>query len=203
MTPRDYKPVAPRKRATRKESPRGGSKGSWMSFISGLSVGLVVAFGVYLWSGHLPVPGAGTSTPSQGANETYTESAPANIELPAPKFDFYKILPEMEVPIDDWELAAEPPDTAAPDADASTTADATYLLQVGSFKTFRDADSVKASLALSGIRANIQRVVINGQDVWFRVHVGPLSSAAEIRDMRVKLIENDMDFILLRIGEGA
>jgi hypothetical protein len=31
--------------------------------------------------------------------------------------------------------------------------------------------------------------------------VGPLSSAEEIRKMRLKLIENDMDFILLRIGE--
>ena len=203
MTPRDYKPVAPRKRAARKDTARSGGKGSWMSFISGLSVGLVVAFGVYLWSGHLTVPGSAKEALDRDSREPYVDSSSTNIELPTPKFDFYKILPEMEVPIDDWELATEAPDTAAATPEVPAAGDATYLLQVGSFKTFQDADSVKASLALSGIQANIQRVVINGQDVWFRVHIGPLSNAAEIRDMRVKLIENDMDFILLRIGEGA
>ena len=48
-----------------------------------------------------------------------------------------------------------------------------------------------------------EEILGNGQDVWFRVHVGPLSDVEAIRAMRLKLIENDMDFILLKIGGGA
>jgi hypothetical protein len=178
--------------------------GSWMSFLSGLGVGLLVAFGVYLWSGQLRLPG-GADDPVTGLpGEAYVEpgqTVEPTVELPRPKFDFYKILPEMEVPIPDWELSESAPEAkeAPPEAELDT---GTYLLQVGSFKSFDDADRVKASLALRGISANIQRVVINGQDVWFRVHVGPLTNAEEIRAMRLKLVENDMDFILLRIGDN-
>ena len=73
-------------------------------------------------------------------------------------------------------------------------------MQVGSFKAFEDADRVKATLALHGVTASIQRVVINGQEVWHRVHVGPFVSEEEIRAVRVRLLENGMDSILLRIG---
>ena len=203
MSPRDYKPAPSR----RKKKAAGGARpGSSLSFLSGLGVGLLVAFGVYLWSGRLPLPGQDGTPPAPAyrPGETYVEpgetvAPPA--ELPRPTFDFYKILPEMEVPIPDWEMnekrKTEEP-AAAPDPELDR---GTYLLQVGSFQRYEDADRVKATLALRGITASIQRVVINGQDVWFRVHVGPLSSEAEIREMRLKLIENDMDFILLRIGE--
>ena len=106
----------------------------------------------------------------------------------------------MEVPISDWDLAEQ---EQPGEQTENSLSGGTYLLQVGSFKRFEDADRAKASLALRGIEANIQRVVINGQDVWFRVHVGPLSDVAEIRRMRIKLIESDTDFILLRIGNGT
>lgn len=199
MAPRDYKPGAPRgkRRAVTVH-------GSWLSFLSGLGVGLLVAFGVYLWSGQLPWNGrTGAADAAADAGYAGTDDGPERgVELPRPKFDFYKILPEMEVPIPEWELE-EDTERTQKEADSDPELDSgTYLLQVGSFKNFEDADRVKATLALRGITANIQRVVINGQDVWFRVHVGPLSNAEEIRAMRLKLIENDMDFILLRIGEG-
>ncbi len=196
MPPRDYK------NSTTRATKPAATQGSWLSFISGLGVGLLVAFGVYLWSGQLPGPatlveniGSRMRGPEPVA-ETHAIDAPTS-NLPTPKFDFYKILPEMEVPIPDWGLAEKPSDETPPQ---SGLAPGAYLLQVGSFKRFEDADRAKASLALRGITASIQRVVINGQDVWFRVHVGPLSDVDEIRATRLKLIENDMDFILLKIG---
>ena len=100
----------------------------------------------------------------------------------------------MEVPVPEWKLSDKD------DEDEPSLAPGIYVLQVGSFKQFDDADHAKARLALRGITARIQRVVINGQDVWFRVHVGPFPRIKDIRAMRIKLIENDMDFILLRIG---
>lgn len=193
MSPKDYKNAA---RSNAKSAPR---QGSWLSFISGLGVGLLIALAVYLWSGSLPRPA--TLISSIGSDKENADdfdipemmSDSANM-LPRPKFDFYKILPEMEVPVPEWALSGEDDD------EEPGLSPGTYVLQVGSFKQFEDADRAKAHLAFRGISARIQRVVINGQDVWFRVHVGPFSEVADIRAMRVKLIENDMDFILLRIG---
>lgn len=197
MTPRDYKNTNAR---TARTARTGARPGSWISFVSGLGIGLVVAFGVYLWAAQLPPPATVVSDLNKhlrGEEAAFDPSIERAPELPRPTFDFYKILPEMEVPIPDWELTEKPAAEAAVD---TGLAPGTYVLQVGSFKRFEDADRAKASLALRGIIATIQRVVINGQDVWFRVHVGPLSDISEIRAMRMQLIENDMDFILLRIG---
>ena len=76
------------------------------------------------------------------------------------------------------------------------------MLQVGSFKQHEDADRAKAQLALNGIEADIHRVVINGQDVWYRVHVGPFETIEKIQEMRKKLIEADREFIVLKIGDA-
>ncbi len=176
-----------------------------MSFLSGLGLGLLVAFAVYLWAGHLPYPpwrseaNKRATDAASAAVETDVDSgARPKLELPSPKFDFYKILPEIEVPVPEWEFSERAGGEAADRALGSGT----YLLQVGSFKRYEDADRVKAELALQGITASIQRVVINGEDVWFRVHLGPLSSEREIRAMRQKLMESEMDFILLKIGDS-
>lgn len=50
---------------------------------------------------------------------------------------------------------------------------ALYVLQVGSYKNFREADRTKASLALQGIEAFIQKVSIEGRGDFFRVRIGP------------------------------
>ena len=74
-----------------------------------------------------------------------------------------------------------------------------YVLQVGSFKEFEAADEVKAELALLGVPADIQRVVINGQDVRHRVRIGPYKSVTKLQEARDRLIENDLDFMLLKL----
>ena len=51
MSSRDYKNKRPRK-----ESNIQTKLGSWFSFFTGLSTGLVVAFGVYLWASDIPSP---------------------------------------------------------------------------------------------------------------------------------------------------
>ena len=176
-------------------------RGSRVSFVSGLALGLTVALFTYLWSASLPPPPR-FLTPAD--SEPVVEDLPpdpgserrAVVELPPPQFDFYKILPEMEVTVPEWELPLG-------DHSAEQLSPGTYVLQVGSFRRFEEADRAKARLALQGIAATIQRVVINGQQVWFRVHVGPFENSADIRTMRIRLIENDMDFILLRIGNSG
>ena len=61
------------------------------------------------------------------------------------------------------------------------------------------ADQVKAQLALIGVTADIQRVVINGQDTLYRVRVGPYSDQQKLNDARLRLQENKLEFMLLKL----
>jgi cell division protein FtsN len=193
----DYKNAAARTRA------RDRPPGSWVSFVSGLAIGLVIALGVYLWRGGLPAgvrvaheePSAEVEEPGAMSSAKFEEQMDSAV--PERKFDFYKILPEIEVKVPDWKLPA-----ASGNGKAEFKR-GTYVLQVGSFKQYEDADRAKAQLALKGIQAKVHRVVINGQDVWYRVHVGPYTDLDSIQSMRARLIESGNDYIVLKIGDNA
>ena len=192
--PRDYKNSGSKKSKKREKPP-----GSWLSFLSGLACGLLVAFVVYLWRDE--VPSIGPQRAAQIEQVIY-EDDPENTEFsdiaiddtPTPKFDFYNILPEVEVKVPDWQLEETDDDKAR------SLEPGNYVLQVGSFKELKDADRAKAQLALSGLQAKIHRVVINGQDVWYRVHIGPFRDKQKIQATRRKLIESKKDFIVIRMG---
>ena len=192
--PRDYKNSGSKKSKKREKPP-----GTWLSFLSGLACGLLVAFVVYLWRDE--VPSIGPQRAAQIEQVIY-EDDPENTEFsdiaiddtPTPKFDFYNILPEVEVKVPDWQLEETDDDKAG------SLEPGNYVLQVGSFKELKDADRAKAQLALSGLQAKIHRVVINGQDVWYRVHIGPFRDKQKIQATRRKLIESKKDFIVIRMG---
>ncbi len=193
---RDYK------NTTSKAKPKQRPLGSWVSFASGLGIGLLCAVAVYFFRGEHFYPAADGDR-AERIDQDVEVSESVNFEeqmdraLPKREFNFYKILPEVEVKVPDWEISK------SAEQREQDFKQGTYLLQVGSFKSYEDADRAKASLALRGILAKIHRVVINGQDVWYRVHVGPFSDLEKIQLMRTKLIESDSDFILLKIGDAS
>lgn len=211
---RDYKNRSSRKGAA------GNRMTGLLTFVAGLVTGLCVAIGFVLVKG-LPDLQTGdgqqqplviTTSPDKDKAEAKAktedqESDTANTKS-SPKFDFYTILPEMEVSVPEWEDETDVPATeekAAPeDAPAtSTVAEEKYILQIGSFRQPDEADRVKARLALLGIGAEIQRVVIDGGDVWHRVRAGPYEDPAQLKQMRQRLIENDVDFMLLKLKEDG
>ena len=116
-------------------------------------------------------------------------------QLPEPQFDFYKILPNKEVNISEWE-SVEEENVSAP---AAAQQPVMFVLQVGSFKQFEAADEIKAKLALMGVTADIQRVVINGQDVRHRVRIGPYKNSNQLKQAKDRLLANDLDFMLLKL----
>ena len=177
----------------------GRPVGSWASFTSGLALGLVVAFAVYVWRDQVPSFEQAIERGPLVDDGEYESTEISTTEVEAPtkrKFDFYNILPQIEVKVPDWEITS-PSEEQAADEQAGT-----FVFQVGSFKHHDDADRAKAQLALSGIEAKIHRVVINGQDVWYRVHVGPFTSMSDIQGMRKQLIEAERDFIVLKISDA-
>ncbi len=185
--PRDYKHVTSKKPA----------KPPWfhpVSFGTGLGIGLVLALSVYL-SRDLPSLSAYIIDHASSDEEIATEKPVAKEVLPEPTFDFYRILPNMEVNVSEYVSEDEAPVVT----EESTDIPSTYILQVGSFKQFEAADEVKAKLALLGVNADIQRVVINGQDVYHRVRVGPYNDAVNLEKVQRRLLSNNLDFKILKL----
>ena len=187
MTPRDYKHITSKK-------PAKKALLDWKSFGFGLGTGLVLTVAVYLTE-DLPSLSAFIIEQVHMTDEAPEQEVPVAREtLPEPTFDFYKILPNMEVNVSEYETGDETP-IVETDTDLPTA----YILQVGSFKKFEAADEVKAKLALLGVNADIQRVVINGQDVYHRVRVGPYKNNTNLEEVQQRLISNNLDFKVLKL----
>ena len=192
----DYKHVS------RAKGPgaKAGKSSAVLPFLAGLSIGLLIAFAVFLYHyqgllrGEAPQISVHNAVQPAGTDAQSEAPEPA-AEPPAPTFDFYQILPNREVSMSEWE------ETPAADA-VDPSADRLFILQVGSFKTTEAADQIKAKLALIGIEADVQRVVINGQDVVHRVRIGPFKSRQTFEETRQRLIANDLDFVVLNLKAG-
>ena len=124
---------------------------------------------------------------------------------PKPKFEFYTLLPEMEVVVPDEDLAgagsapAESSATVTVPASAAVEDNAPgdtepalksghYILQVASFRSVKDADSLKAQLALLGFQPVVQTVAIDSDEKWHRVRIGPYADRASLEAARIRLM---------------
>jgi len=188
--PRDYKHRA-QKRPAKKPLP------GWLWLLTGLLLGGFVVGLVWLKGQSLDAGGewvgAKPDRPPQGKPESS-----AGVEVPPPpkpRFDFYNMLPKMEVVVPDDELDQEP--NAAPDSTPS--APATYLLQVGSFRRAEDAERLKAQLALLGFEAKVVSARISAQDTRYRVRSGPYKGKDALNHARQRLADNGFKVIVIRV----
>jgi len=166
-------------RKTRK-STRTKPLPGWIWLVTGLIIGLSATF--------LP-----------SINEKSNTHQTANIEAektpvaPVSKrtFDFYTILPELEVVVtNDEQQSSAAANNKLPAGN--------YVLQVGSFKSSDEADSLKAQLALMGVETNIETVKVNTIN-WHRVRVGPSKDIDQLQTTQNRLRVKDMDSILLKV----
>ena len=73
------------------------------------------------------------------------------------------------------------------------------IIQVGSFRNFRDADRMKAKLAFIGIEANIQRVRLNKNDLWHRVRIAQFKNLNALSDTRKLLKKNKINYFVFKV----
>jgi cell division protein FtsN len=170
---------------------------AWLWMLTGLLIGLGLAY--YLWSkGYIPQPqvdATSTEDSSELANPAAAEEvAPAGEEPRKSPYDFFTVLPEMEVVVPEQELSRQNRAQEAPATQADT---GRYLLQVGSFRENSDAEQMKARLALMGIAARIQRVTVNDA-TWHRVRVGPVSGVRQADEMRNRLASNGIESLVMK-----
>lgn len=191
---KDYKNTAKPKAKKAKQSS------CWLSMLAGLAIGLFVAFLVYLNENPHKATGGKTAAPvvdkGQPAKTDKQLAKSSEKDMAkTPHFDFYNLLPEMEVFIPDQEIAAER-------EKSSNDEDVVYYLQVGSFRNFEDADRLRAQLALLSLESHTQRVTIDGtfsKQTWHRVRVGPFTSAREMGKVRVRLQAQSLNPIVLKV----
>ncbi|HWQ94049.1 MAG TPA: SPOR domain-containing protein [Gammaproteobacteria bacterium] len=177
----------------------------WVWLLVGLLMGLAVALAVYLGGFTVSELRNSRATPVQIEASPDARSAskpPQSQPLPEapptakPRFDFYTILPEMEVAVPEQETAAKP---AQGEGAAPVDKPGAYILQAGSFRSLEEADKLKASLVLLGVEASIQTVTVNNKDTWHRVQVGPYNDLAEVNQVRARLKQNNIEVVLLKV----
>ena len=189
---RDYKNIKPKKPPPLTQRFSGA-----LSFLTGLSLGLFIAVIVYFYEHSASIEKNNLLLVDEPVidDKSFADNENEDVaQLPEPQFDFYKILPNKEVNISEWESVEE--DTTSTQKNEQPVM---FVLQVGSFKQFGAADEIKAKLAMMGVTADIQRVVINGQDVRHRVRIGPYKNTEKLQQARDRLLANDLDFMLLKL----
>lgn len=139
------------------------------------------------------------SSDAATASGSAARAQSASTGTPAPKYDFYRMLPSFKVPVPhDDDRAAQAPSAGSSTARAAPPAASgpAYLLQVGSYRSSAEADQIRARLARAGISAKVQRIV-QGSKTWNRVRIGPLSDA-ELARVREQLRTADIHALVIR-----
>lgn len=165
----------------------------WGPMLLSFAVGVFVMFLLHLKD---------NVDPDQGTKAIKSEKKSSAIE---PTFDFYTLLPEMEVIVEydkqnTKTIVTSPPQPAT--SNIETIEKVSFLVQVGSFKKLSDADAFRAKLAFLGIESKVQTVTIDNKDTWHRVQVGPVMGREKADAIQKQLRQNDIDSLLMRAKHG-
>ena len=192
--------TARKKKTTgRRGASRGRKQGApaHLWFLAGLLIGLGIS-GFLFFKGYLPErPGkqpVANTVQSTDEAEIADDSNSIAGQPSERRFDFFTVLPEMEVIVPEQELSrnAQPGDAPVP-----TDSNDSYILQVGSFRSQSDAEQMKARLALLGNVAAIQVVTVN-KETWHRVRIGPVQGARRADEVRKMLQDNRIDTLVMK-----
>lgn len=182
---------------------RSGSSGlsGMAGFVCGLALGLAVALGVYLFDRRTEARLASQQTAApmiRDEAQTQAKPSPASQEeAETQEFDFYDMLPKYEVVIPEQDSRGGAPPAVVTGPVEKPGA---YILQAGSFRNFKDADRVRAQIAMQGVESKISKVTID-KDTWHRVRIGPINNLQKLEDTRSKLRQAQIDALVIRVGE--
>ena len=172
----------------------------WMWFFAAIAISGFVGLIYYLDQYEKNKSGAvdsssqddvSVTTPSDSQNKNKENAKDSKTS-----FDFYKLLPKISVDVPKSNTQQRGSDAAET---PSSQPGFNYILQVGSFKDYKEADRLKARLAFLGIEVHIEKVTLNSSEVWHRVRVGPLQSEREMNKIRGQLRKQQIEPIMLKV----
>jgi cell division protein FtsN len=192
---KDYKNAPKPKDAPRKKS--GGLPG-WAWFVVGaMLTALVIKAAPQIWNKlrHVKPPATAEQNkmPTKKPSGSTATTPAAGTAAAPPHFDFYKLLPSFQVVIPSQDRETRSGDDTGPVSQPGT-----YILQVGSFQSYGEADKLKANLALLGIESSIQQVKVSDGSTWNRVRIGPIHDLKSLNNLRAKLAKNHIEPLVIK-----
>ncbi|WP_456407434.1 SPOR domain-containing protein [Thiolapillus sp.] len=187
MPRRDYKSRASRSKGKKPVS-------AWVWLLIGFVLGASTVGFLCLKYAKTPATDnwIGARPPStEAVTQERKRVSPEPAKVKPPRFDFYNLLPDQEVLVPDEEIERQvrqtpPPKQEQPQPAKPATGGKRYIVQVSSFRSNPDAQALRAKLGLLGLRARVNKANIKGS-TWYRVQLGPYSSAAAMQDVRKQL----------------
>ena len=157
---------------------RQSSRSPWVWVLLLLILASFVAFVLFL---DRQIAGTGSSEPTP-PQTTSSENKPT--------IDFYSVLPKREVEI----TISEEDRDAMENPVINKEVVSKSILQVGSFKSAAEADSLKAQLAFLGLEARVKAARVDAV-TWHRVQLGPFASETNLSRAKNLLIENKIQYM--------
>ncbi|NKB76806.1 MAG: hypothetical protein GKR96_07080 [Gammaproteobacteria bacterium] len=173
---------------------------------------------------------------SRTEDQRQAELSIEEIQQPEPQetdYDFYTVLPEMEVVVLEDQApthhidGSNAPDEQSPksltsesgkeishsdSATESTTELSTqplkpnrsmYMLQAGSYRVSTEAERLRANLAIKGLVSTIQKVSIQGKGDFYRVRLGPYPNYESMVVVDEVLIRQGIKPLRLKISQNG
>lgn len=179
----------------------------------GLVLGVLIAAGVVWYMNQTPIPFVNKTQPAP-SSATQPGNAPLALPgkpgdpVPEKRFQFYDILPGKAEAVPGKEVpeptaAAKPADNAAavearkeePRKEEAKPARPQYL-QAGAFSRAQDADNLKANLAMMGLEAQVQQVMVQDK-TFYRLRLGPYNKIEDANAVRAELAKAGVDTALV------
>lgn len=133
------------------------------------------------------------SSQSEATNKANADEAKKQQKPQPPQFDFYTILPKKEMIVPDHEIK-----TRTREERVGKNKKASYVIQAGSSQDFKDADQLKAKLALMGIESKIQKAKVESV-IWYRVKIGPYSQMDSVNTIMSRLQKHGMKPVITEV----
>ena len=182
---RDYKNIK-----KSKSNPQGKNSGNFFAFSVGIIIGVFIT-SVFIFNQNKKI----YSKKSELAIKSNSEQKDKTNEITTPEieFEFPTILEKREVE----KIAEKNYDQLEDDVSESEVYEI-YILQVGSFKNQKSADTLKATLAFSGLSSYIQKKDILGKGISYRVLIGPFEDVKELEKAKKILSSNNVNSITFK-----
>jgi len=226
--PRDYKDAPAARSESRLSHPL--LLGIIIGLLLGIVISLAVALWLNRLSNPFvdkgkpiePLPRVGPAQPPPPPDAAKAAEKAAKGAVPEkggkapdrPRFEFYNILPgEKEGP--DRETpparpAAPPPKAveAAPKPGSSPASPKphsgdVYWLQAGAFSDEKEADNLRAKIALTGLEASVRAVAVPQKGKLYRVRLGPYQSLDDANRIKTTLSQNGVGAAIIRTADEA
>jgi cell division protein FtsN len=181
---KDYKAYSSKKKKRKRNSPKRPYFWFTIAILLLLTVFALYKLDVYR---HVSPVTKSPSKTSQVKKVKATNQTTAPTKAPI-KFEFYNLLAKESVSIP----APNTSDAAAP-VDNSQ-----YIVQVASVRSFAAADQLKATLAMKGLKVEVDKLG-SGFSIWYRVQIGPFSNIDDAFDAQNSLRKDNYDGIVKKI----